>query len=148
MIENLLKEYESLLLDKYGVTAIVWADNKASIFNFKPDFPKITAEEISTGWEYFLKEAILSNQWINANFEKPQLLVDEESTALISKEIFFKVYNHGGIYHGWYIGRPIEGDEAECPEYEYFFNANVGDELFKEDHIDSWMIAPLLSGCV
>ena len=31
-------------------------------------------------------------------------------------------------------------------EYEYFFNANIGDELFDEDYVDFWMYAPSLPG--
>lgn len=98
------------------------------------------------------------NPWINAFCEKPILLEPKnKDDVLTSKEIFFSLQHRGGIYHGWYIARPIENAKCRCDcdccdnfdedddlEYEYFFNANVGDELFEEDLISFWMYKPNL----
>lgn len=97
-------------------------------------------------------EDALSNQWVDANFTKPELSKPEDlDDVLTSKQVFFKVRYHGGIYHGWYIARPVEDhwldDDTELDdvEYEYFFNANVGDELFSEDSVELWMYCPVSS---
>ena len=91
--------------------------------------------------------------WVNAFFEKPALPEStDKNETLQSKEVFFSLSYKGGIYHGWYIARPIEkesccncdcgcccDDEDDETEYEYFFNANIGDELFGEDSVEFWM---------
>lgn len=91
----------------------------------------------------------LENQWVK--FDKPELFEDDESECLISKEVFFQLSNSSGTYHGWYLARPIDKSDqffyenehdSDDIEYEYFFNANVGDELFDEDHISRWMYVP------
>ncbi|ENX57615.1 MULTISPECIES: hypothetical protein [Acinetobacter] len=99
--------------------------------------------------------------WVNAFCEKPELPISKNNEdTLQSKEVFFSISHKGGIYHGWYIARPIEkesycncdcgcfcnDDEDDETDYEYFFNANVGDELFDEDSVDFWMYKPNLPG--
>lgn len=87
--------------------------------------------------------------WVIGGF--PELEKSENSDCLISKEVFFEMQFSGSTYHGWYIARPVDrpddeffdGDEDdEDVEYEYFFNSNVGDELFDEDMISRWMYVP------
>jgi hypothetical protein len=42
-------------------------------------------------------------------FEKPALPEStDKNETLQSKEVFFSLSYKGGIYHGWYIARPIE----------------------------------------
>jgi len=93
--------------------------------------------------------AVPESPWVEFGF--PELHKDESSDCLTSKEVFFELLNSGGTYHGWYIARPIDKRDQCCceeefedsdVEYEYFFNANVGDELFDEDHISRWMYVP------
>ncbi len=99
--------------------------------------------------------------WVNAFCEKPELPEPKnKDDSLQSKEVFFSLSHKGGIYHGWYIARPVEqesccgchcdcccnDDDDQDTEYEYFFNANIGDELFDEDYVDFWMYAPSLPG--
>lgn len=52
-----LQAYEAHLLNNYGVTQILWEDNKAKIFNYRPNFPEITADAISVGWEIWQAQA-------------------------------------------------------------------------------------------
>ena len=94
-------------------------------------------------------QAVPESPWVEFGF--PELNKDESSDCLTSKEVFFELSNSGGTYHGWYIARPIDKRDQCCceeefedgdVEYEYFFNANVGDELFDEDHISRWMYVP------
>jgi len=100
------------------------------------------------------------NLWVNAFFDKPVLPEPKHKDEVLqSAEVFFSLSHEGGIYHGWYIARPIENstrnfcdgyccdhcvceDENQEIDYEYFFNANVGDELFEEDLIEFWMYKP------
>lgn len=103
------------------------------------------------GWN--AKPALVS-PWVE--FDKPELFEQKDSDCLQSKEVFFELRHSGGTYHGWYIARPSENDDRCCggcaycecdgdrsdQEYEYFFNANVGDELFDEDDISRWMYTP------
>lgn len=93
--------------------------------------------------------AVPKNPWVY--FDKPELNQDEDSDCLTSKEVFFEVSHLCGIYHGWYMARPVDKSdqyfyeeelENDDVEYEYFFNANVGDELFDEDSIARWMYVP------
>ena len=107
---------------------------------------------INWGWNSWVKakaQAEPENPWVEFGF--PELHKDESSDCLTSKEVFFELLNSGGTYHGWYIARPIDKRDQCCceeefedsdVEYEYFFNANVGDELFDEDHISRWMYVP------
>lgn len=94
-------------------------------------------------------KAVPENPWVEFGF--PELNKDESSDCLTSKEVFFELRNSGGTYHGWYIARPVDKRVQCCceeefedsdVEYEYFFNANVGDELFDEDCISRWMYVP------
>ena len=100
-------------------------------------------------WLNAKSQAVPENPWVEFGF--PELNKDESSDCLTSKEVFFELLNSGGTYHGWYIARPIDKRDQCCceeefedgdVEYEYFFNANVGDELFDEDCIGRWMYVP------
>lgn len=64
MMENKtqLQAYEAYLLDAYGITQVLWEDNRAKMFNYKPNFPKITAESIDLGW----------GVWQAAHFQVPE----------------------------------------------------------------------------
>ncbi|MNZ92317.1 hypothetical protein D3C78_1113380 [compost metagenome] len=66
-----LQAYEAYLLNVHGVTQILWEDSKARMFNYKPNFPKITADAISFGWEV----------WQLSNFRLPEgyLLVPDNN---------------------------------------------------------------------
>lgn len=58
----MIEKYEAYLLTRYGVTQILWEDGRAKIFNFKPNFPKITAEEITQGWMDWQKNQCISEK--------------------------------------------------------------------------------------
>jgi len=101
--------------------------------------------------------ANIENPWINTLVKMPDLLPPKhKDDVLQSKEVFFSLSYSGGIYHGWYISRPVRKDafclcDCDCCcesedgnnyEYENFFNSNVGDELFSEDSVEFWMYKP------
>ena len=106
-------------------------------------------EELFNSWVEAKSQVMPESPWVEFGF--PELHKDESSDCLTSKEVFFELRNSGGTYHGWYIARPIDKRDQCCceeefedsdVEYEYFFNADVGDELFDEDHIGRWMYVP------
>lgn len=114
---------------------------------------EVYPEELHGLWQenQQLKQELtgLKNPWVK--FDKPELSPSNNSDCLTSKEVFFELAHNRGTYHGWYIARPVDKsdqyfheDESENDdvEYEYFFNANVGDELFDEDYVVRWMYVP------
>lgn len=62
----MIEEYEAHLLAVYGVTSILWENQQVKMFSHKPNFPKITAEEITAGWVKWQK-----GTWLDINVIMP-----------------------------------------------------------------------------
>ncbi|OTG87837.1 hypothetical protein [Acinetobacter sp. ANC 3813] len=62
----MIKDYEAHLLAVYGVTEILWKNQEATIFRNLPNFPKITAEQITAGWVQWQK-----GTWLDAKVILP-----------------------------------------------------------------------------
>lgn len=109
------------------------------------------------GQYYDRRDQANQSPWVQTwdKFPELPLAQNNEDVLTSEKEVFFKLRNMGGIYHGWYMARPKEDEYPEFGEnvdddidieYEYFFNANVGDELFTEDSVECWMYCPQYEG--
>ena len=82
--------------------------------------------------------------WVKTFDAMPQLHEPEEDGRnYSSKELFFTIRD--GIYHGWYIACDEVDEDTGHEEENYYFSANIGDELFPVDQVECWMYCPELS---